>query len=135
MAFDPTDAVTARDLLEDALALDAKPTLTAAQVDRAFDLASSLDADGAVVYLPADLNRAAAWAWNIKSGLTSAQYDLGAGAGVTLDRSQWHAHCRSMAHAYGSGAMSVTGVAPARSSGIGSIGLTTEAGADYWRGL
>ncbi len=132
MAYDPTNAVTARALLEDAIALATTPTLTTAQVDRAFALASSLAADGVTIqYTASDLNRAAAWAWNLKAGLTSNQYDLGGGSGVTLDRSQWHAHCRSMAHAYGSGAMSVTGTSTAR-AGIGSIALTTEVSTPYW---
>ncbi|MDQ3654012.1 MAG: hypothetical protein M3457_02885 [Chloroflexota bacterium] len=132
MAYDPTNAVTARALLEDAIALATTPTLTTAQVDRAFALASSLAADGVTIqYTASDLNRAAAWAWNLKAGLTSNQYDLGGGSGVTLDRSQWHAHCRSMAYAYGSGSMSVTGASTAR-GGIGSIALTTEVSTPYW---
>lgn len=109
MAFDPTDAVTARALLEDALALTSNPTLTIAQVDRAFGLASSLNAAGEVIYISADLDRAAAWGWNIKAGLTSDQYDLGGGSGKTLKRSQWQAACERIASKYGYGVWSVTG--------------------------
>ncbi len=130
MAYDPADAVTARALLEDALALTTKPTLAAAQVTRAFSLASSLNAAGEVIYISADLNRAAAWGWNIKAGLTSDQYDLG-GGDRKLTRDQWFQHCMTMAAMYSSGAMSVTGTSTRR-SGIGSIALTTEASTPYW---
>ncbi len=124
MAFDPTNAAVARLLLEDALALTTEPTLTTAQVTRAFSLASSLNAAGEVVYISADLNRAAAWGWNIKSGLTSAQYDLGGGSGKTLTRDQWFQHCMTLAARYASGAMSVTGSSTGR-GGIGSIGMVS----------
>jgi hypothetical protein len=135
VAFDPTNAATARLLLEDALALATKPTLTTAQVDRAFALASSLDTDGVtVLYTAANLNRSAAWGWNVKSGLVSDKYDLGAGSGVSLTRDQWFQHCMTMAAMYGSGAMSVTGTSTRR-SGIGSIALTTEASTPYWESL
>ncbi len=127
MAYTPTNAVTARALLEDALALATKPTLTIAQVDRAFALASSLDVDGVtVLYTAAHLNRSAAWGWNVKAGLTSDQYDLGGAGGSSLTRSQWYAHCREMARLYGSGEMSVTGSHTGR-SGIGSIRLVSDA--------
>ncbi len=129
--FDPTDAVTARALLEDALAMSTKPTLSPAQVNRAFDLASSLNDVGEVIYVSAALNRAAAWGWNLKAGMTTAQYDLGGQGGSSLTRSQWHDHCLRMANAYGAGVMSVTGASTGR-SGIGSIGLTTELSRGYW---
>jgi len=132
VAYDPSNAVTARALLEDALAMSTKPTLSPAQVDRAFALASSLDTNGVtVLYTAANLNRAAAWGWNVKAGLTTAQYDLGGQGGSSLTRSQWHDHCVRMANAYGAGVMSVTGASTGR-SGIGSIGLTTELSRDYW---
>ena len=132
MAFDPTNAATARLLLEDALALATKPTLSTAQVDRAFALASSLDLDGVtVLYTAANLNRSAAWGWNVKAGLTSAQYDIGGQGGSTLTRDQWFQHCMTMAAMYGSGAMSVTGTS-SRRSGIGVIALTTESSTPYW---
>lgn len=132
MSYDSSNAVTARALLEDALALTTKPTLTTAQVNRAFSLASSLDIDGVTVrYTATDLNRAAAWGWNVKAGLTSDQYDLKGGQGKELTRDQWFQHCMTMAARYGSGAMSVTGVSTAR-GGIGSIALTTETSREYW---
>ncbi len=131
MAYDPSNAVTARALLEDALALGTSPTLSSAQVNRAFDLASSLNDVGEVIYVSAALNRAAAWGWNLKAGMTTDQYDLGGQGGSSLTRSQWHDHCVRMANAYGAGVMSVTGASTGR-SGIGSIGLTTELSRDYW---
>ena len=131
MAYDSSNAVTARALLEDALALGTNPTLSPAQVNRAFDLASSLNISGEVIYVSADLNRAAAWGWNLKAGMTTDQYDLGGQGGSSLTRSQWHDHCVRMANAYGSGTMSVTGASTGR-SGIGAIGLTTELSRDYW---
>ncbi len=131
MAYDHSDAVTARALLEDALALGTSPTLSPAQVNRAFDLASSLNDVGEVIYVSAALNRAAAWGWNLKAGMTTNQYDLGGQGGSSLTRSQWHDHCLRMANAYGAGVMSVTGSSTGR-SGIGSIGLTTELSRDYW---
>ncbi len=131
MAYDPTNALTARALLEDALALGTSPSLSPAQVNRAFDLASSLNDVGEVIYVSAALNRAAAWGWNLKAGMTTNQYDLGGQGGSSLTRSQWHDHCVRMANAYGAGVMSVTGASTGR-SGIGSIGLTTELSRDYW---
>ena len=132
MAYDPTNAVTARLLLEDALALATKPTLTTAQVDRAFSLASSLDTDGVtVLYTAANLNRSAAWGWNVKAGRTSDQYDIGGQGGSSLTRDQWFQHCTTMAAMYGSGVMSVIGTSTRR-SGIGVIALTTEASTPYW---
>ncbi|MDQ3540651.1 MAG: hypothetical protein M3440_08190 [Chloroflexota bacterium] len=130
--YDPTNAVTARALLEDALALGTSPTLSPVQVNRAFDLASSLDTDGVtVLYTAANLNRSAAWGWNVKAGLTAAQYDIGGQGGSSLTRSQLHDHCKEMARLYGSGVLSVTGASTGR-SGIGSIGLSTELSRDYW---
>lgn len=122
MAYDPSDAVTARAMLEDAIALATKPTLATAQVDRAFNLASSLDASGNVVYLSKDLNKAAAWCWNIKAGLVSDQYSLGAGTGVTLTRDQWYQHCLQLAQGYGSGILTVTGDS-LRRAGIQTRGM------------
>jgi hypothetical protein len=124
MAFDPHDAVTARALLEDALALTSRPTLSPEQVDRAFGLAETLDEDGESIVYPADaLDRAAAWGWGIKAGLTADMYDLGGGPGRTLDRSQWHAHCKSMQRDYASGVLSVVPRLISRRSGLGSIEL------------
>lgn len=128
MAYDPTDAVTARALFEDAIGLGSTPDLTVAQVDTYFGIASSLDDDGlTVVYTPADLNRVAAQVWRVKAGLTADRYDLGAGTGRTLDESQWHRHCRGMAADYAAGAASVTGEAITSRRGIGSIRMITGA--------
>lgn len=124
MAFDPHDAVTARALLEDALALTSRPTLSPEQVDRAFALAETLDQDGETVIYPEDaLNRAAAWGWGIKAGLTAEMYDMGGGPGRSIDRSQWHAHCKSMQRDYAYGVLNVVPHLVDRRSGIGSIGL------------
>lgn len=123
------DAALARRLLEAAVAIDTKPALTSAQVDDLMTLAASADEFGDPVYTDTGLNKAASVGWQIKSGLTSDQYDLGAGQGRTLDRSQWFAHCREMADAYASGRMNVAGSARRR-GGISSIGLVTGLGAD-----
>lgn len=124
-----TDAALARRLLERAIANTTAPALDAATVDDLLMLAASTDAEGNTVYTDADLDRAAALGWQMKAGLTSNQYDLGGGAGVTLDRSQWFAHCVQMSERYASGAMSVLG-ARLRRGGIGSIGLVTPATAE-----
>lgn len=123
MAYDPKDATTARAMLEDAIALGTTPTLTTAQVDRAFALASSLDTDGVtILYQAKDLNKSAAWCWNMKAGLTSDQYNLGGGSGKTLTRDQWFQHCLTMAQAYGTGVMQVTGDS-VKKAGIRALGL------------
>ncbi len=133
--YDPTDAVTARALLEDALSWETNPALDYDQMDRALALAESLDTDGiTVLYTAASLNRAAAWGWNIKAGLTSAQYDLGGQGGSNLTRSQWHDHCVGMARMYATGEMSVAGTSTAR-GGLRSIGVTTVVGNSHWNGL
>ena len=131
MAYDPTDAVTARALLDAALALTSTPTLETATVDLLFGMASSEDADANTVYLAADLNRSVSLGWNLKAGLTADQYDLRAASGASLTRDQWWAHCMAMANAYGTGAMSVTGTSTGR-GGIRSIGQITGISADYW---
>ena len=132
MAYDPEDATTARALLEDALAWETAPALTEAQVDRAFALASSLDDDGVtVLYTSADLNKAAAWGWNVKAAAATAEYEeLRAASGATLKR-ELADQCKQMAIAYGTGTLSVTGESTAR-GGIRSIGLATSTSAEYW---
>src|SRR5690606_21402158 len=127
------DAALARRLLEAAVAIDTKPALSSAQVDDLMTLAASADEYGDPVYTDEGLNKAASVGWEIKSGLTSDQYDLGAGKGRTLDRSQWIAHCREMAGAYAPGRMSVAG-STRRRGGRGSIGVVTGLGADevWW---
>ena len=128
MAYDPTDAVTARYLLEQALAMTTQPTLSEAQVDALMTWAESTDADTlGTVYTATSLDAAAAKGWEWKQGLVSDQYDLGGGPGRTLTRSQWFAHCEAMATAYATGRKSVAG-SPRRGSGIGVIGLVS---ADY----
>lgn len=105
MAYDPSDAVTARAFFEDAIGLESTPTLTTAQVDRYFALA----ADAAGEYPAAGLNLAAAAAWDAKANITADQYDVGVGAGKTFDRSQWHQFCKARAAEYRAGLSSVTG--------------------------
>ena len=130
--YDPTDAATARLLLEDALALTTKPTLETEQVDRAFGIASSLDTDGVtVIYTAADLDRAAVWGWNVKAGLTSDQYDLGGQGGSKLTRSQWQAACERMADRFNVGRSSVTGETLRSGRGIASITLSTDLSESY----
>lgn len=132
MAYDPEDAVTARALLEDALSWEAEPVLTEAQVDRAFALASSLDDDDVtVLYTAANLNKAAAWGWNIKLGKAVELFKLRSASGATLEEDQVYTHCRDMALAYGTGAISVTGTST-RGGGLRSIGQITSTSADYW---
>lgn len=134
MAYDPTNAVTARAMLEDAIAPSVEPTLTVAQVDRAFALASSLDTDGVtVLYTAASLNKSAAWAWNTKAAKAAALVDLASGSGASLKESAVYLHCRDMAAAYGTGKMSVTGTSSGR--GIGSIGVITPLSKPYWDAL
>ena len=125
MAYDPTDATTARYLLEQALAMTTRPTLDAAQVDALMMFAASTDAVTlGTVYTAASLDAAAAKGWEWKTGLVSDQYDLGGGNGRTLTRSQWFDHCERMANAYATGRKSVAD-SPRRAGGIGTIELTT----------
>lgn len=130
MAYDPSDATTARALLEAAIAWETAPELEVEQVDMLFALASSLDEDGNTVYLSKDLNKAAAKAWNIKAGLASGMYSkLRAASGAELVRDQ--DYFLRMAQAYATGAMSVTGESTSR-GGINSVGLMTSTSVDYW---
>lgn len=126
--YDPSDAVTARYLLVQSLAMTTKPTLSEEQVDALMTWAASTDAvTEATVYTEANLNAAAAKGWEWKQGLVSDKYDLGGGPGRTLTRSQWFRHCEAMADAYATGRKSVAGT-PQRSAGSGTIGLTTTLG-------
>lgn len=127
MAYDPTSAVQAQALLEQALAMDTKPTLDDDQVTLLMELA--VDADD--TYTPAALNSAAARGWMWKAGLTSAQYDIGGQGGSSLTRSQWYDHCRQMAAGYASGSLSVVGEFSG-GRGIGTISMITPLSADYW---
>lgn len=101
------DEVLARALLEGALAIGAKPALTAAQVETLFDLAGLREPDGSVVYTRESMNRAAAMGWNWKTGLVSDVYEIAAGEGRSLKRQQWFDQCREMARLYGTGEMDV----------------------------
>lgn len=121
MAYNPVDATTAKALLEDAIASDTEPLLTPSQVTRALGLASSLDGDGNVVYLPAALNRAAAWAWGVKAGMAAALVDVGGGNGVYLKEGSTQDYCLRMQAAYRSGAMSVVSDGIRSGSGWGSV--------------
>ena len=123
-----TDELFARRMLE--AALGGEPALTEERVDDLMILAVSLDETFVPVYTEANLNRAASLAWQQKAALTADQYDLGGGAGKTLDRSQWFDHCMRMAAGYADGTFSVLGgggnVAGSTSpKGIGVISLTS----------
>lgn len=124
-----TDADLALRLLERAIATGSRPALDSDAVADLLTLAASTDADGATVYTDAGLDRAAATGWAWKAGLTADQYDLGGGAGVTLDRSQWQAACERMAARYASGQMSVVGARAGR-GGVGVITLASPVGAE-----
>ena len=124
-----TDEAFARRMLE--AALGGEPQLTAERIDDLMILAVSLNEVFEAVYTEGNLNRAASRGWQDKVALTADQYDIGGGAGKTLDRSQWQAHCYRMAAAYADGTFSVLGgggnVAggTSRKGGIGVIGLTS----------
>ena len=124
-----TDAEFARRMLELALAAGTQPALGVQVIDDLMLIAlTPATATAPDTYTGSGLNRAAAIGWQAKAGLVSNQYDLGGGQGVTLDRSQWFAHCQHMAALYSIGARGVLdGGRPA--TGIGSIGLVTEASA------
>ena len=123
-----TDEAFTRRMLE--AALGGEPALTAARIDDLMILAVSLDENQQPVYTEGDLNRAASRGWQDKASLTADQYDLGGGQGKTLDRSQWHKHCMTMAASYAVGTFSVLGgggnvAGGTRRGGIGVIGLTS----------
>jgi hypothetical protein len=126
VAYDPTDAVQAQALLEQALAMDTNPTLDAAQVTLLLELA--VDADD--TYTSAALNSAAARGWMWKAGLTSNQYDIGGQGGSKLTRSQWFHHCREMAAAYAAGTLSVVGEFSS-GRGLASLSIVTPYAEDY----
>ncbi len=122
-----TDEAYAERMLKGALG--GQPELSDPQIADLMTLATSQSEDGADVFTEYDLNRAASLGWQWKSGIVTNQYDLGGGAGKTLDRSQWFNHCMRMAAGYADGTYSVLG-APGvaggkRKVGIGVIGLTS----------
>lgn len=124
-----TDPVFARRMLERAIAHQTKPTLDTAAVTDLMAIAVTTGTGGGPnVYTGVGLNKAASIGWQWKSALTSDQYDLGGGAGKTLDRSQWFAHCMAMAASYAQGAQGVLDGGASgnvRRSGIDSIGLVS----------
>jgi hypothetical protein len=120
MAYDPTDAVTARALLERAVQWEDAPALTSAEVDSLMDLAET---DGE--YAASDLNGAAATGWGWKAGKVAGDFALSLEGGVKFNRDQVYAHCLGMVDAYLSGRASVIGT-PRRRGTIASIGVTAE---------
>lgn len=122
--------ITDRDRAERLLsnALGGKPELSAAQMADLLDLARDPEAeDGEDQWSAARLNSAVVTGWGWKAALTAPQYDLGAGSGKTLDRSQWFDHCHRMAAAYASGQLSVAG-GRVRRGGLRSIQVFGSAG-------
>ncbi len=119
----------ARRMLERAIAHQTKPTLDTAAVDDLMAIAVTSGTGGDPdVYTGVGLNRAASIGWQWKSAIVSDQYDLGGGAGKTLDRSQWYSHCMRMAADFAAGAKGVLDGGAAgnvRRSGIGSIGMVS----------
>ena len=116
------NAVTGRALLENAIAIGSKPTLSVGQVDILMDVAES---DG--VYTSASLTKAAALGWEWKSGIVADQYDIGGGNGKYLTRSQWFEMCSRMAADYRNGTKSVDGSAVGMGArGFGVIGIRGE---------
>ena len=122
MAYDPTDAVTARALLERAVQWEDAPALTSAEVDSLMDLAES-----GGEYAAADLNGAAATGWGWKAGKVAGDFALSLEGGVKFNRDQVYAHCLGMVDAYLSGRASVVGT-PRQRGGIVSFGVTAEIG-------
>jgi hypothetical protein len=121
------DAALARTLLEAALATEAKPALTAAQVEVLLGMAVETGDGGAEGYTREGLNRAAALGWNWKTALVSEVYELSAGEGRTLKRQQWFDQCREMARLYGTGEMDVvTGAMPGAEHGEPTGGTVVE---------
>lgn len=121
-----TDEALARRMLERAIANTTNPALDARAVNDLMTMAASTvtNADGSTstVYTEAKLNGAAATGWDWKAGLTSDQYDLGGGSGVTLTRSQWQETCEKRAERFRTGLSSV--LAESKTGrGIGSITL------------
>lgn len=127
-----TNPLTARDLLERALAMDTKPALASSDVDLLFQLATT-EVDGVPTWTGADLNKVAAIGWNWKAGLTSDKFNIGGNRSLSL--SDWHKHCKEMANAYATGQMGVLdGGTGSGGSGIESIAVisSTAAYADRW---
>lgn len=112
-----TDPIVVERLLRNALG--GRPDLSVEQLDDLIELARDTEAEEPE-WAEARLNQVIVTGWGWKAGLTADQYDLGAGSGKTLDRSQWFDHCHRMAAAYASGQLSVAG-GKVRRGGLRSI--------------
>ena len=113
--------ITDRDKAERLLrnALGGRPELSAEQMEDLIELARDTEADEPE-WPEQRLNQVIVTGWGWKAGLTADQYDLGAGSGKTLDRSQWFDHCHRMAAAYATGQLNVAG-GRVRRGGLRSI--------------
>jgi len=111
------DSITARGLLERALAHTTKPALSTQDID----LLLSQAVDDLGTYSVGSLNAAAALGWTWKAGMTAEQFDLAGGGGKSLELSQLHAHCVAMADKYRNGALSVDG----RGGRSGRVGMSS----------
>ncbi len=118
-----TDAAFAERMLR--AALGGEPVLSEERIADLLTLATSYDADLFPQFTVQDLNRAASRGWQDKAALTADQYDIGGGAGKTLDRSQWFDHCMAMAAGYALDTYSVLGVTGGSKRGIGTIGFVS----------
>lgn len=126
-----TDAAYAERMLR--AALGGEPQLSEEQIaDLMVNATSIATVDGLIVsqFTERDLNRSASVGWQWKAAITANQYDLGGGAGKTLDRSEWHKHCIQQSVWFADGTYSVLGGSnvaggSSRKGGIGVIGLTS----------
>lgn len=126
MAYDPTDAVTARRLLERAVEMNTVPVLTAAEIDDLMEIAAD-DDDGTTVYTAQHLNDAAATGWQLKMNKVSSDFTVTLEDGVKFNREQVLDRCERIRDAYLSGRASVIG-RPRRRGSIISIPLVTDIG-------
>jgi hypothetical protein len=120
MAYDPTDAVLARRLLERAVKWEEEPTLTEAEVD---DLMALAETDGE--YPVSALNGAAATGWQWKLNQIAGEFSLSLEGGMKLNIDEMIANCEANRDAYLNGIASVIGT-PRRRGTIASIGVTAE---------
>lgn len=121
-ATDPiTNEVQAQTLIENAVAWDTDPVLTADQVALLLSMAASTDDEGADQWTVSDLNRVVSLGWNWKAAATASSFKVGVGPGKTFDLQQQYEHCLQMAAAYGNGTLSVVGSADA-SDGTAKLG-------------
>lgn len=122
MAYDPTDEVLARRLLERAIKWEEEPTLTAAEVD---DLLAMAETGGE--YPVAALNGAAATGWQWKLNQIAGEFSLSLEGGTKLNLDEMTANCAANRDAYLIGTASVIGT-PRRRGGIVSVPLVSEIG-------